>query len=363
MALLVLLTNLLAASTKDCCTVPHHADTPINVFKDNLAPAPVAGSFRMKDYIVWGGSVIQGDDGRYYMFASRWPKSVSMSNWIVNSEIVLATADKPEGPFTFEKVVLPPRGAEFWDGMVTHNPNIHRHGGKYVLFYIGSTYDFEQPAEKVHRSVYEEVWNGKRLGIAIADSPLGPWQRFDKPILSPRPGQWDGAITSNPAAVIHEDGSVLLIYKSAPVPYPARNQNRTLQFGIASAPHYLGPYERVNDGQKLVIEGAAGANVEDPYIWQADGFYHMVAKIFGESITGEKGAGFYAYSKDGIEWALTEDPKAYSRTVSFSDGTSRTQHKLERPQVLVQNGKPTHIYFATTDPDRENIYNLVIPIK
>jgi hypothetical protein len=89
----------------------------------------------------------------------------------------------------------------------------------------------------------------------------------------------------------------------------------------------------------------------------------MVAKIFTDSLTGEGGAGFYAYSKDGIEWALPEHPQAYSRTVTFSDGTVRTQTKLERPQVLVQDGRPTHIYFATTDPDGSDIYNLVIPLK
>jgi hypothetical protein len=88
-----------------------------------------------------------------------------------------------------------------------------------------------------------------------------------------------------------------------------------------------------------------------------------VAKIFSESLTGESGAGFYASSGDGVEWVLPEDPKAYSREVLFSDGSKRTQEKLERPQVLVENGKPTHIFFATTDPGGENIYNLVIPLK
>ena len=336
---------------------------PVNIFKGSLEPAPVGGSFRMKDYIVWGGSVIQGDDNRYYMFASRWPKAVGMGNWVVNSEVVLASSDKAEGPFKFEKVVLPPRGSAFWDGKVTHNPSIHRHHGKYVLFYVGTTYDFERPTSPVSREVYEEVWNRKRIGVAVADSPMGPWTRQDNPILEPRPGMWDAAITSNPAPVIHEDGSVLLIYKSAPVPYPERNKNRALHFGIAAAPHYLGPYKRVNDGQKIRIRGAGDEHVEDPYVWKANGYYHMVAKIFSESLTGESGAGFYAYSTNGIEWVLPKDPKAYGRKVHFSDGTERTQRKLERPQVLVQDGRPTHIFFATADPEWSDIYNLVIPLK
>jgi hypothetical protein len=336
---------------------------PVNPFKGNLAPAPVDGSFRMDDFIVWGGSVTKGDDGRYYMFASRWPKSVTMRNWVVNSEVVLASSDKAEGPYKFEQVVLPPRGPEFWDGMVTHNPTIHRHNGKYVLFYVGATYDFEMPKEQVSRDTYEKVWNGKRIGVAVADSPFGPWTRMEEPIMQPRPGKWDGAIISNPAPVVHEDGSVLLIYKSAPVPYPERNENRALHFGVAVAPHYLGPYTRMNDGQKIEIEGADDVHVEDPYVWQAGGVYHMVAKVMDDSLIGESGAGFYAFSKDGSHWSLPDDPKAYSRTVLFRDGTERTQEKLERPQVLVQDGRPTHIFFASADPEWADIYNLVIPVK
>ena len=142
----------------------------------------------------------------------------------------------------------------------------------------------------------------------------------------------------------------------------ARNELSAV-FGIATAPHYLGPYTRLNDGERIVIEGAENQSVEDACVWQANGYYHMVAKIFKKRLTGEYGAGFYAYSKDGIKWSLTEHPKAYSRSVLFSDGKTRKQKKLERPQVLVQGGKPTHIFFAADDPEQENIYNLVIPLK
>lgn len=349
--------------------LPGYGDSPKppagfpNPFQGALGPAPVDGSFKMENYIVWGASPIRHDDGRYYLFASRWLKKLGMRNWVVNSEIVLASSDHPEGPYRFEKVVLPSRGPGFWDGMMTHNPTIHRHGNKYILFYVGTTYDFPRPTTTVSREIYERVWNGKRIGVAVADSPFGPWKRADQPILEPRPGEWDGAITSNPAPVVHEDGSVLLIYKSAPVPYPARNQNRALHLGVAAASHYLGPYQRLKSGRRIEIRGAEEAHVEDPYIWRTGERYHMVAKVFSDTITGEREAGFYAFSKDGVAWSLPAEAKAYSRTVAFADGTERTQTKLERPQVLVQSGKPTHIFFATADPEWANIYNLVIPLK
>ncbi|MCG6187588.1 glycoside hydrolase family protein [Maribellus maritimus] len=89
---------------------------PVNVFSQNWKESPREGAFRMEDYIVWGGSVIKSDDGKYYMFASRWPKKLSMSAWVTNSEIVLAVADNPEGPYKFQQVILPVRGKSYWYG-------------------------------------------------------------------------------------------------------------------------------------------------------------------------------------------------------------------------------------------------------
>jgi len=93
--------------------------------KERMLPAPVGGGFRMEGYWVWCGSVIKGEDNRYHMFASRWPKSQPMHpGWLSLSEIVRASSDTPEGPYQFEEVVLPARGAEYWDGRMTHNPQI-----------------------------------------------------------------------------------------------------------------------------------------------------------------------------------------------------------------------------------------------
>src|SRR5262249_41603082 len=82
-----------------------------------LGVVPRNGGFRMDGYWVWCGSVIKGDDGRYHMFASRWPKDITFHpGWMTSSEIVRAVADRPEGPYVFQQVVLPARGAEYWDG-------------------------------------------------------------------------------------------------------------------------------------------------------------------------------------------------------------------------------------------------------
>jgi len=103
-----------------------------NIFHENWGISPKEGAFRMDDWIVWGGSVIKAEDGKYYMYASRWQKLLSMSAWVTNSEIMVAVSDVPEGPYSFQKVVLLARGNDYWDGMMTHNPNIQYHDGKYI---------------------------------------------------------------------------------------------------------------------------------------------------------------------------------------------------------------------------------------
>ena len=67
-------------------------------------------------------------------------------------------------------------------------------------------------------------------------------------------------------------------------------------------------------------------------------------------ITGEWGSGFYAESEDCRDFTVGNDPKVYSRTVTWADGRVSTQGNLERPSVLFdENGTPTHIFCASGD--------------
>lgn len=89
-----------------------------NPYQNALLPAPVGGGYSDPDYWIWCGSVVQGEDGAYHMFASRWPKDLGFgANWLFNCEIVRASSKNPEGPYTFQEVVLGRRGRTFFDGM------------------------------------------------------------------------------------------------------------------------------------------------------------------------------------------------------------------------------------------------------
>lgn len=83
--------------------------------------------------------------------------------------------------------------------------------------------------------------------------------------------------------------------------------------------------------------------------------------------TGEVCAGARALSKDGIAWALAPNPKIYSRTVLWADGTTTVQGSFERPQLLFEDGVPTHLFAATADGPggftRANAtWNMAVPL-
>lgn len=338
-----------------------------------LLPAPIGGGFRLDGYWVWCGSAIRGGDGRFHLFASRWPKYLPFHpGWITDSEIVRAAADRPEGPYEFEEVVLPARGADYWDGRSTHNPHITRHGDTYILYYTGSTHPFPdtRPGEGLTTDDPRCITGraNKRVGLATSRSVLGPWERRDQPILPARPGKHDSFLTSNPAPCVHEDGSVLLVYKARaykPRPYEG-HLHGGMTLGAARADHFGGPYRVISDGPLFPPERF---NLEDPFIWRTADGYGMIAKDMEGNVCGERYAGICARSRDGLHWQAEMGRKAYSRRIRWDDGSERILRKMERLFLLFQEGRPTHAFFAADDgPDGSpedtprNTWNLVIPL-
>ncbi len=340
-----------------------------NVLFHNLGKAPRKPAFESEGYWSWGSSVIQGDDGKYHMFVSRFPKSLPFHpGWMVASEIVHCVSAVPEGPYTFCDVALPARGAQYWDGRSTHNPRILRHKEKYYLIYMGSTHPFEEPG--YDELTLDSKWcivarANKRIGLAVSDSPYGPWKRYDAPILSTRPETFYSYLTSNPSPVIQEDGSVVMLFKGRS--YTESGKHSSMSLGIAYAPSIEGPYTVLNDNRPIFQVKEYG-EAEDPFLWKDKDGFHIIFKDQHGNYTEEKGGGVMAHSKDGIRWTLDKSPKAYSRTIEWNDGSIGVQGHIERPFILFDsNGRMTHIFFATMDGTGDfrnatNSWNMVIPI-
>lgn len=159
-----------------------------------------------------------------------------------------------------------------------------------------------------------------------------------------QPGTFHSFLTSNPAPVVNEDGSVLLIFKSRR--YEGLQQSR-MMLGVAKAAHYLGPYEVVGD--EPVFGPDRMGEVEDPFIWRSEQGYEMIAKDMSGKLVGERHAGVHAISGDGVNWKIAPKPKAWTRTLRWDDGKTTTMGQLERPFLLFENGRPTHLFAATGD--------------
>ena len=307
-------------------------------------------ALELDGYYVWDCSVIKSGE-KYYMFSSRWKEEYGFGwNWLFNSEIICSVSDKPEGPYIFQRVVLPRRGRQYFDGMNTHNTCIKEYKGKFYLYYMGTTYGGDIPvkATEIPNSYGEETWNRKRIGLAVAEDINGEFVRRDTPILKPRSCElWDCTITTNPSVTILPNGKTYMIYKSRSA------YGKPLKLGIAVADAPDGEFRRLSDSP--IWEFAdEDMHIEDPFIWYdiEKQKFCLIAKDDVKKgkygITGEWGAGFYAESDDCMDFKIGAEPKVYSRTIEWSDGRKTTQGNLERPSVLFdENGKPTHIFCAT----------------
>lgn len=202
---------------------------------------------KMQDWLTWGGSTVCHCDGKYYMLFSRWPRKTEHNGWVTHSEIACAVSDSPLGPFQFVNTALTRRRNK-WDADVTHNPTVIKHAGKYYLYYTGNYGDgsfwnhrnhqrigvavADHPAgpwvrfDKPLLDVTENSWDsmvttnpsctqmpdGRFLmvykavgsehkspfygpvlhGAAFADSPLGPFVKYSRPIFQVEGAEFPG---------------------------------------------------------------------------------------------------------------------------------------------------------------------------
>ncbi len=278
-------------------TTPRDTPATARTFISRLQPAVAGGGFELPDHWVWCGAPIRGEAGRYHLFASRVPKEVVFHpHWLFRSEIVRAESDTPVGPYRFADVALPPQGGDFFDARSTHNPHFRKVGDTFLLLHLGTNYDGPTPTAQqpeVWRSPrYLATWARKCSSQATSRSVRGPWKRLDKPLIEPRPGEWDSIATTNPSLCLLPDGSFLPAYRS-------RKENLgNLQAGVAHGPHYTGPWKR--QPTPWLFRGQP-THVEDPFLWYEGGRVQVLMKDMTGEICGEKFAGVHVTSADGLQ--------------------------------------------------------------
>jgi predicted GH43/DUF377 family glycosyl hydrolase len=124
-----------------------------------------------------------------------------------------------------------------WDSSGVLTAFVVPYEKKYYLFYIGVDDNFDY------------FTNGKRgCGLAVSDSPDGPWERFgDKQILCPSDNGWDNEGCDD-ITVLYKDGKWLMYYKG--------NQKGSIEavetlVGLAVSDCITGPYKKY-EGNPLI---------------------------------------------------------------------------------------------------------------
>ncbi len=217
-------------------------------FSKRMRPAKRRSVFELSGdgFVVWCGSIAKGENGQFYLYFSFWPMNKGHNAWVTHSRIGFAVADNPLGPFTYRGIALSGAGGDAWDRDCVHNPALLQAGGNYYLYYMGNYGNGEYWDHRNHQRI-GVAWSDKpegpfrRLdapvvdvspnrhdslltsnptvctgpdgriymmykavsdqgkppvggavvcGMAVADNPLGPFEKSDVPILTNQENDW-----------------------------------------------------------------------------------------------------------------------------------------------------------------------------
>jgi len=311
----------------------------------------------------WGASVLRDDDGLYHMWVSVIANNADMEYWPVNSYVIHATSTKPQGPYVYVADAFP---------VFAHAADVKRGpGGKWIAFLTGgvgdgklgsssygSAIDFNedgQPTSDVNIEASTEA-----TVLVTADSPYGPWS---DPIVILEPRELLDGIDANFSAVVHEDGSLVGLWRT----WPEGSQVHWVR-----AANYLDPktYEWQEQETPLLetpYDGHTPDGLEDMFVWydQGEKIYHA---LFHDMVVPE-GERFHdalghAYSINGKNWVYTGEVytgEATSTVVRYTDGTT-TRSSRARPHLLIVDGQITHLISSEQDPEDGRNFTLIEPV-
>ena len=238
---------------------------------------------RLAKFCYWDGQIIKAKDGKYHMFASRWPESGGHNAW-GGSLAIHAVSNNLLGPYEDKGPMWPND-----QGGKGHNVTaLQLPGDEGYAIVISET----RPGE---------VWTCKDLN--------GPYTYK---------GKMSGVQTSNISIIIRPDGDFEIVPRNGQI-YISKKAD-----GI------LGPYK--SQGPSVFPRGIP--NLEDPALFYAGGLYHITVNSWSTR------KAYHLTSEDGISnWknrGLAYNPDADS--VKYTDATINHWSLMERPAPYMEDG-------------------------
>jgi len=298
----------------------------------------------------WGGTPILGDDGLYHLFYDRWPRNNprGMYGWLYITEIAHATAERPEGPYTYRNTALSSPGDDppgRWDAVNTHNalitrfPNPDTGKPTYYLYFIANR------GERTMSDPWLVHIRHQRIGVASSDSPDGPWTRHPEPVC--QPGGPLQHYVVNPGVTRLPDGRYLMVLKGREFRKNTPKKWGPMLHGWALADKPTGPFQIQ---PTLLFPGTISA--EDPCVWVQDGRIFAALKDWHGKLSGTPGISWVYgdIQADGnIRWSVPPNSLISARVLKWDDGTETRIDSLERPYILLDaKGRPSHLFAAAS---------------
>ena len=258
-------------------SVANAQDTPLA--KVEVTYSEARGIGVEKDVMRRDPSDIIKVDSTYYVWYTKGAESGGY-----NGTVWYATS--PDGHAWTEQSEALARGEEgTWDGQSVFTPNILVAKDRYWLFYTGVSF-------------YPGKGKGpdSKIGIAVADSPDGPWQKLaTNPALTNSDDKelFDSHLVDD-ACLIARDGKYWFYYKGRQLGKSPRHT----QMGLAIADQPEGPYVKFKGNP--VIPGN-----HEVLVWpQGTGVAAMIGTTGPKAITRS-----LMYSEDGLTFTRTDGVK------------------------------------------------------
>ena len=361
--ILLLLTHLLLHTTNACknsnlgCSLNGICDLSTNTCNCdpawkgttcselNLLPLEpkrvLNGAYRPGKRTSWGANVLYSkEDNKFHMFVAEMKGDCTLTSWIPNSQVVHAISSSLEGPYEFQNVLF---------DTFHHNPRLiqNPNDGSYLLFMIGGNHSSTSGEPGNCSSIPPAVGEllDTNIVVARATSLNGPWTVPQGPLIKRgKVNEWDYVVT-NPTPIILPNGTALLYYRGTPKYWQDDSDvdsplDLPESVGVARAPHWSGPYEKVFNKPILSVMN------EDPFAWRnTRGDFHLLTH--GRSDWWNT---HHSYSEDGLVWSDGSDI-ATNPNVTLTNGTVYKFTNRERPQI----------YFNETTGEPAVLFNGVCP--
>jgi len=274
---------------------------------------------KMEKWCYWDGMVVKADDGKYYMYASRWTQESHHHNgWTEDSKGIVAISDHMMGPYRDMGEAWPDWICRAGYKGAGHNVvGLRMKDGRYAM-------------------VTSEITDGN---IFVSDRPAGPFKHLgviqvDYNGFEPGLARYNTGLRkmANVMIFLRPDGRYALMGRNCSV--------------MISDGEITGPYKIMSGPAWKDLEGVEQDNMEDPTIWYSDGMYHIVVNYHVNDTS------YHLTSLDGIHnWknrglAMSRQGESIFR---YTDGTVNKWFIVQRPTVYLEDGEVKAFNFSVID--------------